>query len=73
MRYHPRFQRCFKSDEKGLEAFSLLGKALVDKLFSKTLWHPTARMRFIQFLFLTYGIDEVAEAIKEKKEALQAQ
>ena len=47
--------------------------AVVDKLFNKTLWHPTARMRLIQFLFHTYGVDEVAAAIKAKREALQAQ
>jgi transcriptional regulator with XRE-family HTH domain len=46
---------------------------VVDNLFSKTLWHPTARMRLIQFLFHTYGVDEVAKAIKVKREALQAQ
>ncbi|HLL78874.1 MAG TPA: helix-turn-helix transcriptional regulator [Ktedonobacteraceae bacterium] len=44
---------------------------VVDKLFSKTLWHPTARMRLIQFLFHTYGIDEVAKAIKEKSDTLE--
>lgn len=37
---------------------------VVDKLQSKTLWHPTSRMRLIQFLFHTYGIDAVAKAIK---------
>ena len=36
---------------------------VVDKLFSKTLWHPTSRMRLIQFLFHTYGVKEVAKAI----------
>jgi transcriptional regulator with XRE-family HTH domain len=46
---------------------------VVEKLFSRTLWHPSARMRLIQFLFHTYGIDEVAKAIKAKREALQAQ
>ncbi len=45
--------------------------SVVDKLFSRTLWHPTARMRLIQFLFHTYGIDEVATAIKEKRKAVQ--
>jgi len=39
----------------------------------KTLWHPTARMRLIQFLFHTYGVDEVAAEIKAKKEAIEAQ
>ena len=54
--------------------FALLSADLasvIDKLFSRTLWHPTARMRLIQFLFHTYGIDEVAAAIKAKKNAIQ--
>ena len=46
---------------------------VVNKLFSKTLWHPTARMRLIQFLFHTYGVDEVAKAVKAKKDAMQAE
>ena len=44
---------------------------IVDKLFSKMLWHPTARMRLIQFLFHTYGIDEVEKAIREKRGTLE--
>jgi transcriptional regulator with XRE-family HTH domain len=44
---------------------------VVEKLFTRMLWHPSARMRLIQFLFHTYGIDEVAKAIKEKKKALE--
>ncbi len=40
--------------------------AVVDKLFSRTLWHPTSRMRLIQFLFHTYGVDEVARAIQAR-------
>jgi len=43
---------------------------VVNKLFTSTLWHPSARMRLIQFLFHAYGIDEVAKAIKEKRGAL---
>ena len=39
---------------------------VLDKLFSRTLWHPTSRMRLIQFLFHTYGIDVVINAFKEK-------
>lgn len=42
--------------------------AVVEKLFSRTLWHPTSRMRLIQYLFHTYGIDEVAKAIKTRQE-----
>ncbi|HLJ35009.1 MAG TPA: helix-turn-helix domain-containing protein [Ktedonobacteraceae bacterium] len=41
--------------------------AVVEKLFSRTLWHPTSRMRLIQYLFHTYGIDEVAKAIKMRQ------
>lgn len=40
--------------------------AVVNKLFGRTLWHPTSRMRLIQFLFHTYGVDEVAKAIQAK-------
>jgi hypothetical protein len=40
---------------------------VVDKLFSKTLWHPTSRMRLIQFLFHTYGVKEVAKAIESRQ------
>ena len=43
--------------------------AVVDRLFSRTMWHPTSRMRLIQFLFHIYGIDEVARAIKEKRDS----
>ena len=42
--------------------------AVVDRLFSRTLWHPTSRMRLIQFLFHTYGIDETAKAIQARKD-----
>jgi hypothetical protein len=45
--------------------------AAVNKLFSRTLWHPTSRMRLIQFLFHTYGVDKVAAEIKVKKDAAQ--
>ncbi len=41
--------------------------AVVEKLFSRTLWHPTSRMRLIQYLFHTYGIDEVEKAIKQRQ------
>ena len=54
--------------------FGLVSTNLIDvvgKLFTRTLWHPSARMRLIQFLFHTYGIDEVAMSIKEKRKALE--
>ena len=40
---------------------------IVYRLFMKTLWHPTSRMRLIQLLFHIYGIDEVARSIKAKR------
>ncbi len=43
--------------------------AVVEKLFSRTLWHPTARMRLIQFLFHTYGVREVASALQAKQQS----
>jgi len=61
-------------DRDEASKFTLLSTelaAVVNKLFSRTLWHPTARMRLIQFLFHTYGVDEVAKAIKAKEDALQ--
>ena len=47
--------------------------SVMDKMLSKTLWHPTSRMRLIQFLFHTYGIDPVAKAFKEKRNSLQTE
>ncbi len=61
-------------DRDEASKFGLLStdlNAVVNKLFSRTLWHPTARMRLIQFLFHTYGVDEVAKEIKAKKDTLQ--
>jgi hypothetical protein len=60
--------RAYHRDEAS--KFGLVSTKLanvVDRLFTRTLWHPSARMRLIQFLFNAYGIDEVAKAIKVKK------
>lgn len=46
-------------------------ESVIDKLFSRTQWHPTSRMRLIQFLFHSYGIDSVAKAIKARKDSTQ--
>ena len=40
---------------------------VIEKLLSRTLWHPTARMRLIQFLFHTYGVKQVAAALKARQ------
>ena len=39
---------------------------IVDRLFSRALWHPTSRMRLIQFLFYQYSVQEVTRAVKAK-------
>jgi len=42
---------------------------VLQKLFSSgVLWHPTARMRLIQFLFHTYGVKEVTALLKARKQ-----
>ncbi len=42
---------------------------ILQKLFSSdVLWHPTARMRLIQFLFHTYGVKEISNMFKQKGE-----
>ncbi len=59
-------------DRDEASKFALLPTHLptvVEKLFSRTLWHPTARMRLIQFLFHTYGVKEVASAIKARRQS----
>ena len=59
-------------DRDEASKFALLSAdlpAVVDKLFSRNLWHPTARMRLIQFLFHTYGVKAVASAIKAKQQS----
>jgi transcriptional regulator with XRE-family HTH domain len=43
--------------------------AVAEKLFSRTLWHPTARMRLVQFLFHTHGVKEVASALKARQQS----
>jgi hypothetical protein len=57
-------------DRDEASKFALLSAHLptvVEKLFSRTLWHPTARMRLIQFLFHTYGVKAVASALKARQ------
>jgi len=42
--------------------------AVLQKLFDgNTLWHPTARMRLIQFLFHSYGVKEILALLKTAK------
>ncbi len=41
-------------------------EAVIDKMFDGTLWHPTSRMRMIQYLFHRFGVEAVSKAIKER-------
>lgn len=42
--------------------------SVVEKMFSSNvLWHPTSRMRLVQYLIHTYDVDEVAKAIRAKQ------
>jgi len=57
-------------DRDEASKFALLPAHLpvvVEKAFRRTLWHPTARMRLIQFLFHTYGVKTVVSALKAKQ------
>lgn len=54
-----------KAEASRFETISNDLASVKEKLLSRTLWHPTSRMRLIQFLFHTYGIDTVVKAFKE--------
>lgn len=56
-----------KDEASKFASFSSELSEVIEKLFTNTFWHPTSRMRLIQFLFHTYGVDEVAKAIEQKK------
>jgi transcriptional regulator with XRE-family HTH domain/8-oxo-dGTP pyrophosphatase MutT (NUDIX family) len=54
-----------KNEASKLAAVPTDLSSIVEKMFSSDmLWHPTSRMRLIQYLFHTYGVDEVANIIK---------
>jgi transcriptional regulator with XRE-family HTH domain len=57
-----------KNEASKLELLPNDLQAILNKFFSKTLWHPTSRMRLMQLMFHTYGIDAVAKAVKAKGE-----
>lgn len=57
------------SDRDEADKFALLSsdmESILEKLFSQTLWHPTARMRLVQFLFHKYGVDAVVAAMQSR-------
>lgn len=57
-----------REEASRLATVSIDLESVMDKFFSRTQWHPTSRMRLLQFLFHTYGIDPVAKAIKARRE-----
>jgi hypothetical protein len=57
-----------KNEASKLAAIPLDLLSVVEKLFSSdVLWHPTSRMRLIQFLLHIYGVDDVAKAIQSRQ------
>lgn len=57
-----------REEASRLALLSIELSSVVERLMSKTLWHPTSRMRLLQFLFHTYGIEQVSKAIKARRE-----
>lgn len=55
-----------REEASRLNSISTNLSEVVDRLFSRALWHPTSRMRLIQFLFHQYGVQAVTKAIKER-------
>jgi hypothetical protein len=58
-----------RNEASKFAAISTDPSVVLQKLFSgDVLWHPTARLRLIQFLFYTYGVKEVASMLKAKRD-----
>lgn len=55
-----------RDEASSISSISTDLSAIVDRLFHRTRWHPTSRMRLIQFLFHQYGVQAVTEAIETK-------
>ncbi len=56
-----------RDEASRMNSMSIDLSEVVDKLFSHTSWHPTSRMRLIQFLFHAYGVQDVTKALKVKR------
>jgi NUDIX domain-containing protein len=57
-----------RNEASKLATVSTDPSVVLQKLFSNdVLWHPTARMRLIQFLFHTYGVKEVVAMLKARQ------
>jgi hypothetical protein len=68
VRSHWLIQAPDRNEASKLATVSTDPSVVLQKLFdSDTLWHPTARMRLVQFLFHTYGVREVASMLKVRK------
>ena len=56
-----------RNEASKFAAISTDPSVVLQKLFSgDVLWHPTARMRLIQFLFHTYGVKEITALFKSR-------
>jgi len=69
LKSHWLLQAPDRNEASKFETVSVEPKAIIQKIFSKNvLWHPTARMRLIQFLLHEYGPKEVTALIAQQGE-----
>lgn len=54
-----------KDEAKRFECISVDLKVISTELFSNKSWHPTSRMRLLQFLFYSYGVEDTTRTINE--------
>lgn len=67
LKSHWLLQAPDRNEASKFETVSVEPKAIIQKLFSNNvLWHPTARMRLIQFLFHEYGPKEITAMIAQQ-------
>ena len=67
VKFHWLMQAPDRNEASKFATVSTDPSAVLQKLWSQdVLWHPTARMRLIQFLFHSYGVEEVAALLKAR-------
>lgn len=67
LKSHWLIQAPDRNEASKLETVPMEPGAVIQKLFSgDVLWHPTARMRLIQYLFYEYGVKETTSMIAKQ-------
>lgn len=62
---HWLMQATDRNEASKFATISIDPSVVLQKLFDgNMLWHPTARMRLVQFLFHAYGVKEVTAMLK---------